>query len=287
MTHPSASWPLDNRAHLEAALREQGMASEEVVASVDALAHLTSWPAPVPDQADTERLMQRLHPLLPARSLVRQALQERPRTLWGECLALLSLVRAQVGVLRPAFWLSSAVVMLLGALMTLGIAVPQSLALAISGPLLSYLGTTAAFRGAALGLLEFELACPPSPRQLMVARLVLVLGYDVGLGLLGSCFLWRWSGPAPLALTLSWLAPLLLIAGLTLLLSLRLPMMRAAGLAYAGWLAALALRWTSAGADGLLFAMSTEVLLGCAGLALLAAAVYAAPAAGVRLLPHH
>ncbi|HEX4208044.1 MAG TPA: hypothetical protein VHZ51_28345 [Ktedonobacteraceae bacterium] len=44
-----------------------------------------------------------------------------------------------------------------------------------------------------------------------------------------------------MALTLSWFTPLLLVAGLALLLSLRLSIRVAASLAYGSWLALLAI----------------------------------------------
>jgi len=154
--------------------------------------------------------------------------------------------------------------------------------------LLSYLGTASAFRGAALGTLEFELACPPSVRQLTLARLVLIIGYDTALTLAGSGLLWLWSGDAPLALTLQWLAPLLLVAGLTLVLSLRLAVAKAAAVTYVAWLIFLTPRWLQGGVGGAVPpTASMDVLLGAAGLALLVAAVFATPAASVRLLPHH
>ena len=90
-------------------------------------------------------------------------------------------------------------------------------------------------------MLELELVCPPSPLQLVMARLVIVLGYDVGLGLALGLVLWAGGAEHVLALTLSWLMPLLLVVGLALLLSLRLPVQAAASLAYGSWLAILAM----------------------------------------------
>lgn len=288
MTESSTPWPAEERKRLAALLREQGTPAEEIAGATDTLARLAAWTAPFPSAADTARLVHRLRPLLPGPSAVRQALQQHPRTLGGEWLALLGLVRAQVSVFRPAFWLTSALVVALGILGILGMDLSPTLALYVSGPLLSYLGAAAVFRGSTLGLLEFELACLPSPRQLLLSRLVLVLGYDVALGLFGSGLLWLWRATAPLTLTLHWLTPLLLVAGVTLLLSLRLPIAQAAGFTYAAWLVVLALRWLATGA-ALFFAFTTptETLLGGAGLACLVAAVWSLPAATPRLLPHH
>jgi hypothetical protein len=288
VTQSSTPWPGGDGEQLAELLRAQGTPPDEIAEATDTLTLLAAWPAPAPSAADTAHLLQRLRPLLPAPSPVRRALRRRPPTLAGEWLALLALVRAQVDVFRPAFWLTSALVMALGILGVLGIDLSPTLALYVSGPLLSYLGAAAAFRGSTLGLLEFELACLPSPRQLMLARLVLVLGYDIVLGLLGGGLLWLRSGTAPLALTLHWLTPLLLVAGVTLLLSLRLPVTKAAAYTYGAWLVVLALRTLATGAAAsLAFAASTEVVLGSAGLVFLLAALWALPAATPRMLPHH
>jgi hypothetical protein len=215
---------------------------------------------------------------------VRQAIREhRQRTgiSW-----LLATACTQVSLFGPAFWLVSALITLLGAGVVLSKVLPdQELVLRASGPLLAYLGTVVAFRGPGLRVLELELVCLPSPLQLAMARLVIVLGYDVGLGLALSLALWAGGTGQVLALTLAWLMPLLLVAGLALLLSLRLSVQAAASLAYGGWLAFLAIGTTS-NFQLLLLTPPLEVLLGCIGLALLAIALLRLPTSMHRLLPH-
>lgn len=71
----------------------------------------------------------------------------------------------------------------------------QELVLRISGPLLSYLGTIVAFRGRGTRMLELELVCWLPSLQLALARLVIVLGYDVGLGFALGLLLWAGAGP--------------------------------------------------------------------------------------------
>jgi hypothetical protein len=129
-----------------------------------------------------------------------------------------------------------------------------------------------------------ELACLPSPLQLAMARLVIVLGYDVGLGLALSLALWVGGAGQVLALTLSWLMPLLLVAGLALLLSLRLSVQVAASLAYGSWLAVLAIATTS-NLQTFLLAPELSVLPGCIGLALLVIALLRIHTNMHRLLP--
>ena len=114
-------------------------------------------------------------------------------------------------------------------------------------------------------MLELELVCLPSPLQLAIARLVIVLGYDVGLGLALSLLLWASGSGQVLELTLSWLMPLLLVAGLAMLFSLRLSVQAAASLAYGSWLAFLTIG-TISNLQVLLLSPALMVLPGCIGL---------------------
>jgi hypothetical protein len=282
MPHPQSSWPFERPEQLADALHEQGATPEESADLLPALRRLSEWQAPQPEPADTRRLLARLTMELPALSPVRQAIREhrQHRISW-----LLATARAQVSLFGLGFWLVSALVTLLGAVVVLSNVLPnQELVLRASGPLLAYLGTIVAFRGRGARTLELELVCLPSPLQLAMARLVIVLGYDVGLGLALSLALWVGGTGQVLALTLSWLMPLLLVAGLALLLSLRLSVQAAASLAYGSWLAVLAISTTS-NLQALLLAPELSVLPGCIGLALLVIALLRIHTNMHRLLP--
>ena len=278
--------PLDNQKHLETALREQGETTDDILELLPILQRLSEWEAPQPEPADTRRLLARLTtalPALPAHSPVRQAIREHQQRT--RVTGLLATARAQVSLFGLGFWLVSALVTLLGAVVVLSNVLPnQELVLRASGPLLAYLGTIVAFRGRGARTLELELVCLPSPLQLAMARLVIVLGYDVGLGLALSLALWVGGTGQVLALTLSWLMPLLLVAGLALLLSLRLSIQAAASLAYGSWLAVLAISTTS-NLQALLLAPELSVLPGCIGLALLVIALLRIHTNMHRLLP--
>src|SRR5712691_7073234 len=283
MPHPQSSWPFERPEQLADLLREQGASPEERADLLPALRRLSEWQAPQPEPADTRRLLARLAPELPALSPVRQAIREHQqgaRVFW-----LLATARAQVSLFGLAFWLVSALVTLLGAAVVLSNVLPnQEVVLRASGPLLAYLGTIVAFRGRGVRTLELELVCLPSPLQLAIARLVIVLGYDVGLGLALSLLLWAGGSGQVLELTLSWLMPLLLVAGLALLLSLRLSVQVAASLAYGSWLAVLAIATTS-NLQTFLLAPELSVLPGCIGLALLVIALLRIHTNMHRLLP--
>jgi hypothetical protein len=280
MPHSQSPWPFERPEQLTDLLREQGATPEECADLLPALRRLSEWQAPQPEPADTRRLLARLTPALPAHSPVRQAIREHRQ---HRISFLLAMARAQVSLFGLDFWLVSALITLVGAVVVLSKLLPnQEVVLRASGPLLAYLGTIVAFRGRGARTLELELVCLPSPLQLAVARLVIVLGYDVGLGLALALVLWAGDTGDVLALTLSWLMPLLLVAGLALLLSLRLSVQAAASLAYVSWL----VLGIVSPLQSLLFAPELLVLPGCIGLVLLAIALLRLHTGMHRLLPY-
>ncbi|MGB8347922.1 MAG: hypothetical protein WCD86_23785 [Ktedonobacteraceae bacterium] len=174
MLDPQSSWPFERPEQLADALREQGASPEESADLLPALRLLSEWQSPQPEAADTRRLLARLTAELPALSPVRQAIREHRQ---HRISLLLATARAQVSLFGLDFWLVSALVTLLGAVVVLSNVLPdRELALRASGPLLAYLGTVVAFRGSDRRTLELELVCLPSPLQLALARLVIVLG---------------------------------------------------------------------------------------------------------------
>src|SRR5262245_7453121 len=235
------SWPLDRPDHLAEALREQGATAEEIGDMLPTLCRLSEWKAPQPSQSDTRLLLARLTPQMPELLTVRQAIREHRQRQGASISWLLELAGTQVSLFGLAFWLASGLITLLGAAALLRTDPPtQEFLLRVTGPFLAYLGTVVAFRGTRAHVLECELACLPSLVQLTLALLVIVLGYDLGLGLDLGLALWTGGAGQALALLLSCFMPLLLVAGLALLLSLCLSVQTAAALAYGSWLAFLA-----------------------------------------------
>lgn len=285
MSHSQSSWPPERPDHLTDLLREQGATPEECADLLPTMRRLSEWQAPRPSPTETRHLLAQLTPELSAHSPTRQAIREhrQHRVFW-----LLATARAQVSLFGPGFWLMSVLITLVGAGVVLNVvsdqtlggarvvpsnALPvQALVLGVSGPLLAFLGTITAFRGRGARTLELELVCLPSPLQLALARLVIVLGYDVGLGLVLSLALWAGGSGQVLTLTFSWLMPLLLVAGLALLLSLHFSIQVAATLAYGSWLAFLASSAISP-LQAFLLTPRLSILPGCVGLALLAIAL--------------
>ena len=279
----------NDRDDLRERLRELDATPAEVAAWTPLVRRLAEWPERHITQASQRHLLSVLEQAMPLHSAVRQAIREqKPRRV----TTLLAIARAQVSLFGLGFWLVSALITLVGAVVVLRIItmapdqawVLPALVLRISGPLLSYLGTIVAFRGRGTRVLELELVCLSSPLQLALARLVIVLGYDVGLGLALGLLLWAGNSGQVLALTLSWLMPLLLVAGLALLLSLRLSIRTAASLAYGSWLAFVGISAVPP-FQTLLLSPALLVLPGGIGLAGLTIALLRMHASMHRLLP--
>ncbi|HEU5440139.1 MAG TPA: hypothetical protein VFU88_12695 [Ktedonobacterales bacterium] len=299
MLPSQSSGSFDPERWLAEMLREQGVAPEESAGLLPALLRLDEWSAPRPSLMDTQQLLAQLAHALPSRSPVRQAIRERQQRPIGSIIGLLDITRTQVSLFGLSFWLVSALITFVGAVAVLSAAGPtsdaqqiaaQEIVLRASGPLLACLGTVIAFRGTGAHVLECELVCLPTPLQLALARLVIVLGYDITLGLALCLALVAGGAGDVLMLMLSWFMPLLLVVGLALLLSLRLSIQTAASVAYGSWLAILALgaiaNLQNLRALSLLALTSpSETLLGSLGVALLAAVLLRLRANLPHLLP--
>jgi hypothetical protein len=292
--------PLDDTESLTHALSELDPTSDEVADWMPIVQRLQAWPQSRVTSADNRHLLAVLAPLIPRQSPVRQAIAGRYQRRRGHLAWLLEAARLQIGILPPAFWLVSAVVTALGIWIELIAPYQDStMILRALGPLLAYFGMSTAFRGIGLQTYESELACPVSPLQLALARLVIVLGYDVALGVCLSLALWLHALPGEthfFLVTLCWLMPLFLVAGMALILSLRLPSGLAAAIAYGIWLGALASWYAVTELAGIHLAVpypdtgisflpvGAELALGVVGLALLAVGTLRVPAETARLV---
>lgn len=263
---------------LREALGELDIPAEEHDAWLPIVVQLDGMERREVTPAETQRLLLALTPALPQASAVRRAVHERLGQR-SSLLQLLDTARIQVRVMRPAFWLVSAAIMLLGVAVELSQPGDvAAFALRALGPLLVSLGVGIAFRGIGRNTVEWELACPPSALELIVARLVIVLGYDIALGTCLSLLGGRFAGGEVWVVTAHWLAPLLLVAGLALALAPRWGFQRAATWAYMGWLGALVLaasmpRILDVATVGSLLTVTTDLVLGIVGVALCAVAL--------------
>jgi hypothetical protein len=204
---------------LRAMLREDGDSPDEVNDLVNVVSRLKKWDAPAPRPEATARLLDVLSQEMPApaRSILPSS------SHWYEWWPLL-LIRSQVRVVRREIWAASALIMLLGTLVTLtsytsgyGGATP----IAILAPVVAALGVALLYDSDVEQMLELEDSTPASVRLLLLARLTLVFGFDLMLALAGSLALVLFHADVSLTpLVLSWLAPMTFLSGLAFLLSI-------------------------------------------------------------------
>ncbi len=140
----------------------------------------------------------------------------RAWALWG------SVLETQLRLFPPAVRVAALVVLLLGVPLALVSPGAASTVLDLAAPALAAVGVLAAFGGTRRASLEVELACAVRPYELLLARLILVVGCDLATALLASLALVLGGGAgAAVHLILTWFGPLLLLAGLNLALSIR------------------------------------------------------------------
>jgi len=141
---------------------------------------------------------------------------------WKDPRLLLLLLRFQVPVIRVEIWPASALVFALGLLVALGSGAQGSEALpfVLTAPLIAAMGVAFLYGPVVDPALEVELATPTPPWLTLLARLLLVFGFDLALGLAGSLALASLRPHISLwPLVTVWLAPMAFLSALSLLLS--------------------------------------------------------------------
>lgn len=248
-------------------LNEAGLEPDEHDSAAEVLSLVASVGVPRPTPTETAALLATLERELTSRKAPRLRIAQ-------QLIADLAIARAQLLVFRLEFWIASALVMAVGVgVIAVGLDPSRSLVFYLVGPLLTYVGMQGAFSRASARVAELELATPISPRRLTLARLVVMLGYQVAVGVVLSVFLWLSEGGALVALTSTWLMPLLLASGLTLILSVRMPVYRAAAIVYAVWMLVVLAGWRLHGPD-VSVGLPVEAAMGAAGLILMATALF-------------
>jgi hypothetical protein len=188
--------------------------SPEELAQV--LAFLDEYPAPEPPRTGTEALIERLRPFVPVRSgggllagprFRSEGISASPTVLLRNCL------RAQFRIFRPAWWLGSAVTALLWLLAARAFNWSPSLVV----PLLVGGCVAYAFRDARTPAKEMELSCPVRPAHIVLARLVLILGWVTLLGAPVAAVTGGGAASGMWAELSAWGAAMLFCSGLALL----------------------------------------------------------------------
>ncbi len=159
----------------------------------------------------------------PPAALVDRALARTHRRRSNILLRAWALLRAQAPLVRREIWLTSALVMALGYLVTLvgSRDNPTTGVIEVLAPLIAAAGVAMIYGPENDPGLELALATPTSPRQVLLARLALVFSYDLALAVAASLGVILIMPAAPLmTLVLGWLGPMAFLSALALVLSL-------------------------------------------------------------------
>jgi hypothetical protein len=188
-------------------------------------AHLRDCPTCRRELAIWRRISTAVHTqpatALPSTARRRLLALARPQP-WGSLRLVPLLLRSQLLVIRAEIWPASALVFALGLLVTLATCTQAGGALpfVLTAPIVAALGVAFIYGPAVDPALEVELATPTSPHLVLLARLVLVFGFDLALGLAGSLALALLRPGLSLWLLVSaWLSPMAFLSTLSLLLS--------------------------------------------------------------------
>ncbi len=213
-------WPFASHERLLRALREQeeqALSAAEATELAETVARLAAWQAPTPTPADVRLLLERLEPLLPmAPAQVGRVATMRAQAGWLWLLAL-----RQIRLIPQALWLGSALGLV--CLTLFGLVAPfqsSASALLFLAPLIAASGAAFLHSREADPALELTLTTPTSARLILLARVALVLGFDVLLTLAGSALVAAAHSQSAASLLALWLGPALLLSSATLCLSL-------------------------------------------------------------------
>jgi hypothetical protein len=194
---------------LRAKLIEDTGSPEEADQLLPVLRRLPDWSAPAPTARSTAQLIAMLQ-------------AQAPITRQSNLLRLGLLIRSQARVIQPEIWLATALVMTLGVFVTLATAQPQvtieSLPFVYIAPIVAAIGLAFLYGPGLDPASEIEVATPTSPRLVFLTRLMLVFGFNLGLGLIGTLLLAvGHTNFSAWPLIESWLAPMACLSALTVL----------------------------------------------------------------------
>lgn len=195
-------------------LAEDTGSPEEAKRLLSVARRLHAWPVRTPSSEDTAKLIARLEAELPVRNP--QSAIRRLQSSWP-----LLLLRSQLRVVRGEIWAASALVMALGLVVTLAIvSAEQAWLLVLIAPVVTAVGVAFIYGPDVDPALEIELATPASPRLVLLARLALIFGFNLIMGLAASVILSRVSAEVAFwPLVSTWLAPMTFLSALAFVLT--------------------------------------------------------------------
>ncbi len=186
--------------------------------------------------------------IIAPKGLVGRALAVVPPTqpqglgIWAKLHHGANLLRSQIPLIQREIWPASALVIALGCIAAF--IARQSIIIYVLAPLIAAACVSLIYGPENDPSLELALSTPTSPRQILLARLALVYGYNLGLSLVATLLLLpalssHVSWPLFRDLVLAWLAPMTFLSAIALALSLWVGAANAATVAYLVWLSQL------------------------------------------------
>jgi hypothetical protein len=149
--------------------------------------------------------------------------------------SVVQLLRSQIPLIRREIWPASASVIGLGFIAAI-IAAEAGFIYAVA-PLIAAACVSLIYGPENDPMFELSLSTPTSPRQILLARLVLVFGYNLGLVAVATLgMLPVIQNPLTIQLILNWLAPMVFLSATALLLSIWVGAQNAIALTYLAWL---------------------------------------------------
>lgn len=202
----------DETERLRRMLAEDLDAGDTAELYIGTVERLQQWESPPASHESTAQLIRLLKAEMPTTS--------SPAARWWPLL----LMRAQLRVVRKEIWAASALILVLGVLVTAttyNAASNSMVPITLVAPLVAALGIAFLYDSDVEQMLEIENTTLASTRLLLLARLTLVFGFDLLLSLVGSIFLAIFHTDVLLwPLVLSWLAPMAFLSALAFFLSI-------------------------------------------------------------------
>jgi hypothetical protein len=209
-----------NKKHpfnLETLLQEDAETAAEADVLLPLLTQLKEADRAQPTAVDTIQLINTLLPELPTQPAW-QRWQTAVTNSW-----IWLLLQSQMRIVRLEIWAASAIVMALGVFISIILRsdnIMIGLPLILTAPLVAAVGIAALY-GSSDRVWELEMTTAVHPRLLLLARLLLVFGFDLILALLSSLALsFILPDVALWSLITTWLAPMTFLAALAFLITI-------------------------------------------------------------------
>ncbi|MGE5620455.1 MAG: anti-sigma factor family protein [Sphingomonadaceae bacterium] len=178
----------------------------------------------------------------PSPALFLSTLDRVHRAEQGPLRRAWQLLRAQALLVKREIWPACATVMGLGYVVAMvGTSDDRAPSVVVAlAPMVAAVSVAMLYGPEQDPALELSLATPTSPRQVLIARLALVFGYDLLLALAATAGLVAVTPPAFLGtIIVSWLGPMTFLSALALVLSLRSGTTVAVAVSLSLWIARL------------------------------------------------